>query len=364
MTNKNKKRLFIGLVGLLLVLALSCYCLRSTEIRQGIGDFSHYFKSFVVAVSPNTYDYTNNEYLNALIDSVITKENDSVDLYALKAINLIFINNNDSFHACASNMVLGIVSYRNAVQDLALLYLLTAEQYSDSRPELKPHIYYYLALAFMDFDPILAHDIMYSHPKERIDRYDYSRFMNVSVSQQEMNAHNVNSIYYSRLLQRNLDAQEEQHQKEKRLYLFIIISVSLLFVLTLVSIVRMMWLRRKTANLTESVANQKMNFNNLLEKHLKLYSEKCDEKTVIGDANEILSALRDEFNLSKSDIAFIWLLLLSFSKKDICLTLNIGENYYHQQRTKIRKALNLKSTRNLENDLKTFVPEYLSEHYS
>lgn len=364
MTNKNKKRLFIGLVGLLLVLALSCYCLRSTEIRQGIGDFSHYFKSFVVAVSPNTYDYTNNEYLNALIDSVITKENDSVDLYALKAINLIFINNNDSFHACASNMVLGIVSYRNAVQDSALLYLLTAEQYSDCRPELKPHIYYYLASTFIEFDPILAYDIIYSHPKEHIDRYDYSRFKNVSVSQQEMNAHNVNSIYYSRLLQRSLDAQEKQHQKEKRLYRFIIISVSLLFVLTLLSIVRMMWFRRKTANLTESVANQKMNFNNLLEKYMKLYGAKCDEKTVISDANEILSALRDEFDLSKSDIAIIWLLLLSFSKKDICLTLNIGENYYHQRRTKIRKVLNFDSTRKLENDLKTFVPGYLSEHYS
>ena len=126
----------------------------------------------------------------------------------------------------------------------------------------------------------------------------------------------------------------------------------------------MMWLKRKTVNLTESVANQKMNFNNLLEKHLKLYSEKCDEESVISDANEILSALRDEFNLSKSDVAIIWLLLLSFSKKDICLTLNIGENYYHQRRTKIRKVLNFDSTRKLENDLKTFVPEYLSEHYS
>lgn len=126
----------------------------------------------------------------------------------------------------------------------------------------------------------------------------------------------------------------------------------------------MMWFRRKTVNLADSVANQKINFNNLLEKYMELYSTKCDGNTIARDANEMLSVLRKKYPLTSSDIAIIWLILLSFDKDKICSTLSISSDYYYQRRCKIRQTLNFESTKNLNCDLKSFVPKYLSEHAS
>ena len=350
----KKKILHWAAIIVIFVLSICyCYC-RENEVN--FIDAINRLLSYIPFEQPARIQ---NDYLNRSIEPAIDGNIDTLDIKSLTLVNGIYTNNNDSFNACASNMVLGIMSYRNAVQDSALLYLLTAEQYSDSRPELKPHIYYYLASTFMEFDPILAHDIISSHPEECIDRYDYSRFKNVSVSQQEMDAHNVNSIYYSRLLQRSLDAQEEQHQKEIRLYWGITISVAVFIVLVSLSIFLIIRYRQKNKDLTETIANKKAKFDTLLERYMDLYRIKCDESTVVRDANEILSALSKEFPLSSSDIAIIWLILLSFDKKMICSTLNITGDYYSQRRSKIRKALNFESTKSLDNDLKAFVPEFL-----
>lgn len=350
------KKKILYWVAIVVIFAISiCYC----YCRENKGSFIDAINRLLSYIPFEQPARIQNDYLNRSIEPAIDGNIDTLDIKSLTLINGIYTNNNDSFNACASNTVLGIVCYRKAVEDSALFYLLIAEQYSDSRPKLKPHIYYYLASTFMEFDPILAHDIISSHPEERIDRYDYSRFMNVSVSQQEMDAHNVNSIYYSRLLQRSLDAQEEQHQKEIRLYWGITISVAVFIVLVSLSIFLIMHYRQKNKDLTETIANKKAKFDTLLERYMDLYRIKCDESTVVRDANEILSALSKEFTLSSSDIAIIWLILLSFDKEVICSTLNITGVYYSQRRTKIRKALDFKSTRNLENDLKTFVPEFL-----
>ena len=304
-----------------------------------------------------------NEYLKQSTEKIIVGDIDTIDTYTISLINKIYTNDNDSFNACASNMVLGVICYQNSDIDSALVYLLNAERFSDSRPELKPHIYYYLASAFVDYDPILAHDIIHSHPKERINKYDYSKFNDINVSQQEMDLHIINSIYYSRLIQQSLDAQASQHHKEIRLYRYIIVSVAIFLVLSILFYFIIKRYRHKNAMLTNSVANHKTNFDALLKKYVELYRTKCDRNSVYDDANEMLSVLHNGYaSLSKSDIAIIWLILLSFDIKEICSILNISNDYYYQRRTNIRKALNFNSTRELNDGLKKFVPEYLSEY--
>lgn len=353
---KKKILYWVAIVVIFVLSICYCYCI---ENKGNFIDPVNQLLSYIPFEQPARIQ---NDYLNRSIELAIYGKIDTLDIKSLTLINEIYTNNNDSFNACASNMVLGIVCYRNAVQDSALQYLLTAEQYSDSRPELKPHIYYYLASTFIEFDPILARDIIYSHPEEHIDKYDYSIFKNVSVSQQEMDAHNVNSIYYSRLLQRSLDAQEEQHQKEIRLYWVITISVAVFIVLVSLSISLIIRYRQKNKDMTETIANKKAKFETLLERHIELYRTNCDRNSVYYDANEILSALRNKYALTKSDIAIIWLLLLSFDKDAICSILHITNDYYCQRRTKIRKTMKFNSTRNLEKDLKVLVPEFLFEN--
>lgn len=351
---------FYRFVILSVMVTVFCSCKNVTNDNHD--SFIDKLNLFLAFFTPNDYTSDNNEYINKTIDLAVDGKIDSIDLQLVKTLDQIYISNNDSFNACASNFVIGVVNYHISEYDTALIYLLNAEQLSNSRQELRPHIYYYLASAFLEYDPILAHDVILSHPNELISKYDYSKFLDINVSQRDENMHNVNSLYYSRLIQQSLDSQDIQHQKEKHLYIAIIISVFSFFILALLSIFLIIRHKHKTNILADSIANQKGNFNALLEKYIVLYGMQCDVDSVIRDANELLSALRDEFSLSKSDVSIIWLLLLSFDKDRICLTLNITEVYYSQRRTKIRKALGFSSTRNLENDLKTFVPEYLLEH--
>ncbi|MCQ2344577.1 MAG: hypothetical protein MJ002_06620 [Paludibacteraceae bacterium] len=310
-------------------------------------------------------DRFHNEYLNHSTELIIEDKADSIDFRKISLVNEIYTNNNDSFNACASNMVLGVIYYHKSETDSALICLLNAERFSDSRPELKPHIYYYLASAFTDYDPLLARDIILSHQKERIDKYDYTKILDIDVSRQVTNMHNLNSIYYSRIIQQGLETQASQHRKEIHLYRCIIFFGFIFSILVLLSYLFVRRFRRKNAVLTSSMANQRTNFDTLLNKYMDLYRTKCDKDSVFGDANEILSALHNEYaDLTKSDIAIIWLILLSFDKKEICSILNINSDYYYQRRTKIRKTLNFNSTRELNDDLKRFVPKYLSEYSS
>lgn len=312
-----------------------------------------------------------NAYLDTATESAIEGNTDYLNIPVLTSINQIFTHNKDSFNACASNFVLGIVCHHNEKQDSAIMYLLTAESFSNGRPELKPHIYYYLASASIVYDPILAHDIIYSHQDCCIDRYDYSRFLNIKVNSLEQNIHNFNSVYYSRLLQSNLNTQAEQHQKEIRLYHTTVVAIVVFSIIIIITLVLVILFRRKTVVLKHTIANQqadfdtlqnsnKAKFNSLLKQYMELYRDKCDKKSVYEDANKILSALRDNYpTLTKSDIAIIWLTLLAFSAEDICSTLNFTMDYYRQRRSKISKALQLGKTKNLNNDLMAFIPEFL-----
>ena len=354
-----KKRTFIIISSLLMIIALLIwYC--NTE--SGSKKFVHHLNNFLDIFSV-IYDRNYNQYIESATESTINGNVDSIDIQTLLLTNKIYTNNNDSFYACASNMVLGVICYQNSDIDSALVYLLNAERFSDSRPELKPHIYYYLASAFVDYDPILAHDIIHSHPNERINKYDYSKFNDINVSQQEIDLHNLNSIYYSRLTQQNLDTQARLHHKETRLLISIIIFSSAFFIIIFILLFTLFRFRRKNVVLTDSVTKRKDQLKTLLDNFIELYRTKCDEETVYNDAEKFLSSLHDEYaELTKSDIAIIWLILLSFDKDKICSTLNVTNDYYYQRRTKIRKTLNFDSTRSLNSDLKAFIPEYLSEH--
>ena len=352
-----KKKITICSVLLIITLALA---LCSNEGTKKLEIFLNKILS-LMPVDP--LDRFHNEYLNRSTELIIDGKADSIDIRKISLINEIYTNNNDSFNACASNMVLGVICYHKQKMDSALICLLNAERFSDSRPELKPHIYYYLASAFTDYDPLLARDIIHCHPKELIDKYDYSKILNMNVSLQMTNLHNINSIYYSRLTQQNLDSQARLHYKETRLLISIIIFSSAFFIIIFILLFTLFRFRRKNVVLTDSVTKRKDQLKTLLDIFIELYRTKCDKETVYNDAEKFLSSLNDEYaELTKSDIAIIWLILLSFDKDKICSTLNVTNDYYYQRRTKIRKTLNFNSTRSLNSDLKAFIPEYISEH--
>lgn len=354
-----KKKITICSVLVIITLALA---LCSNEGTKKLEIFLNKILS-LIPVDP--LDRFRNEYLNRSTELIIEDKADSIDIRKISLINEIYTNNNDSFNACASNMVLGVICYHKQKMDSALICLLNAERFSDSRPDLKPHIYYYLALTFVDYDPILAHDIIHSHPKERIINYDYSKFLdiNVNVTLQDTNLHRFNSIYYSKLIQQNLDVQANQHHKEIRLLITIIITSFLFFILIFILSFFIFSYKRKNVVLTDSVAKRKDQLKTLFDNFIELYRNKCDKETIYKDAEKFLSSLYEEYaELTKSDIAIIWLILLSYDKNKICSMLNVSNDYYYQRRTNIRKTLNFNSTRSLNNDLKVFVPEYLSEH--
>lgn len=349
----------ITICSVLVILAVTL-CLCSKEGEKG---FLILIAKILASIPFDPMDRFHNEYLNHSTELIIEDKADSIDFRKISLVNEIYTNNNDSFNACASNMVLGVIYYHKSETDSALICLLNAERFSNSRPELKPHIYYYLASAFTDYDPLLARDIILSHPKERIDKYDYSEILNMDVSQQMRNLHNFNSIYYSRLTQQNLDTQARLHHKETRLLISIIIFSSAFFIIIFILLFTLFRFRRKNVVLTDSVTKRKDQLKTLLDNFIELYRTKCDEETVYNDAEKFLSSLHDEYaELTKSDIAIIWLILLSFDKDKICSTLNVTNDYYYQRRTKIRKTLNFNSTRSLNSDLKAFIPEYISEH--
>lgn len=154
--------------------------------------------------SCSSFNHEYNDYIETSTEMAIDGKYDSIDIHALKIMNNVYTSNNDSANICTLNLIFGIINYNTLRLDSALFHLLKAEQFSNCKPELKPHIYYYLASAFIDYDPILAHDIIYSHQECSIDKYDYSRFLNINVTDIEKNTHNFNSIYYSTLIQRSL----------------------------------------------------------------------------------------------------------------------------------------------------------------
>lgn len=352
-----KKRIYEGAVLMLVVLLVLIG--NSEKFRMASADL---FNEILALIPLEQIDVGYDEYLNEATQLAIDGEIDSVDISAMNIMNQVFVHNNDCSNACASNMILGIVSIKHSLRDSALSYLLNAEQLSDYRPELKPHINYYLALAFLDYDVLLSRDIILSCSEGRMARYDYSKFLNVEVSRQSHDLHYANSIYYSRLVRRSLDNQKKQHEHEMRLYHYIIVSVSLLLIIAISAIFFIVSYRRKTTILTESVEYHKNKFATLLDKYMHFYKEKCDKQAIYGDANIFLSELHSQYaSLTSTDIAIIWLILLQFTKEEICSTLNITSDYYYQRRTNISKTLKLGTTRNLNNDLKSFIPEFLSE---
>ena len=99
-----------------------------------------------------------------------------------------------------------------------------------------------------------------------------------------------------------------------------------------------------------------------MNQYVSKYTKNINRETIIFEANNILEKVRIRYpELTKTDIAIIWLLYLNKNKEFITNMLSITDAYYFQRRTIIYRAFDFSSVKELDLKMKDFITNILFE---
>ena len=336
------------------------------------------------------------QYINKAIEIAIKQENkiDQINAYRQKA-NLVGEDSARVYIEEASRISIEI---DDTIQNMLCWSRYAINYYDKLHPdsiikfvkpfcEIRPYALDQMVLAEAYIRKGMTDSATYyislfeGHPLFQIDKYYLSgkiaeinhNFDNAAMSYRlayETYDKEINKYLKLQLSGKNTQYDMQQlkieAQKEKMaLFKTIIILLIAIIIVILVLILSYFVIKRHKGKIDLMQIKQNSNqiaYNKLLNQYVSKYTKNINRETIIFEANNILEKVRIRYpELTKTDIAIIWLLYLNKNKEFITNMLSITDAYYFQRRTIIYRAFDFSSVKELDLKMKDFITNILFE---
>ncbi len=355
--------------------------------------FVYHYLSEILAAEDTTMAL---EYINKAIDSSIKQDNkiDQINAYRQKA-KLVGVDSARIYIKKASDISLEMCDTlqnmlcwsRYAINYYDKLHPDSVIKYVKPLAEIRPYALDHMVIADaytrkeMTDSAMFYINLFENHPLFQIEKY-YLRGKIAEINKEyyiatehykqayETYDKEINKYISLQLGNKNIQYNmqqlkiEAQKEKMKLLNLIIILLASLL-IITLIIITLYFIIKRHKGLIDTMRIKQNRNqksYNSLLKQFVAKYTKDINRDTIIFEANNILSKIKDKYpELTKTDIAIIWLLYLNKDKTFITSIMSITDAYYFQRRTIIYRSFEFESVKELDIKLKEFITNILFE---
>lgn len=336
------------------------------------------------------------QYINKAIEIGIKQENkiDQINAYRQKA-NLVGIDSARMYIERASRISMEI---DDTIQNMLCWSRYAINYYDKLHPdsiikfvkplcEIRPYALDQMVLAEAYIRKEMTDSAIYyvslfeGHPLFQIDKY----YLRGKIAEMNHDFDNATMLYrlayeiydeeinrYLKLqlsgknVQYNMQQLKIEAQKEKMaLFKTIIILLIAIIIVMLILVLSYIVIKRHKGKIYLMEITQNSNqvaYNKLLNQYVSKYTKNINRETIIFEANNILEKIGIRYpELTKTDIAIIWLLYLNKNKEFITNILSITDAYYFQRRTIIYRTFDFSSVKELDLKMKDFITSILFE---
>ena len=336
------------------------------------------------------------QYINKAIEIGIKQENkiDQINAYRQKA-NLVGVDSARMYIERASRISMEI---DDTIQNMLCWSRYGINYYDKLHPdsiikfvkplcEIRPYALDQMVLAEAYIRKEMTDSAIYyvslfeGHPLFQIDKY----YLRGKIAEMNHDFDNATMLYrlayetydeeINRYLKLQLSGKNAQYnmqqlkiesQKEKMaLFKTIIVLLIAIIIVMLILVLSYIVIKRHKGKIYLMEITQNSNqvaYNKLLNQYVSKYTKNINRETIIFEANNILEKIRIRYpELTKTDIAIIWLLYLNKNKEFITNILSITDAYYFQRRTIIYRTFDFSSVKELDLKMKDFITNILFE---